>query len=176
MKGQLHIHTSYKCGSVPIDNVLELYYGKGYDFICVTEHNFINSSRNGVYKGKMMVYSGVEINVTDKIHLLLPFTNRILKASSLQEYILKYNKVGDIPIIAHPRWSGLTVRDILKLKGKFMIEQFNGNADVSWDNKFELAGVSTDDFHELKHLDKGWVETSCLGRNCIVEELWERLK
>ena len=52
-KGNLHMHTTLSDGKITPEEACDIYCGKGYDFIAMTDHR--KPSGAGVYKNMLLI-------------------------------------------------------------------------------------------------------------------------
>jgi hypothetical protein len=100
---------------------------------------------------------------------------------------------GGEVIIAHPRWSGWTVNDLLSLKGYIGIEIYNASCELSidkgrslvhWDDLLarglRVGGVANDDSHahgnDHRPLDVAVAYTMVKARELTVAEILRALR
>ena len=70
LKGALHVHTTCSDGTLTIEQVLEVYSRLGFDFIALTDHDYL--LRPGAYDcvpdkhNDMIIFKGVELTIFEK--------------------------------------------------------------------------------------------------------------
>lgn len=145
-RGNTHCHTLNSDGDSSPWEVAEWYKNHGYDFVVITDHNYLTSvdRLNAVYgeEGNFLVIPGVEVSErfgNKRVHicalnpdqLVLPEGSpNILK--SLQKNVQDIREAKGVPIIAHPnhRWSfGAT--EIKQIEKCRLFELFNGHPYIN---------------------------------------------
>lgn len=172
LKGNLHTHSTNSDGRCTPDERVAGYKEQGYDFLAFTDHAFttlypddgltmISGSEWGVnldYRG----YHLVVLNVPTGFH--------VPAEMPIQECVDEVRSVGGCAILAHPYWSGLTLRDMQEIEGCLGIEIYNhmtqcavckGIATVHWDDLLASGwrgfGFAVDDCHHLGDAYGGWI-------------------
>ncbi len=157
-KGQIHCHSTNSDGELP-PTYLALYYKRlGFNFLCVSDHNFLtlpdDPSRWGLDDNFIHIpaceYSGpknchvVGINISHTIKPDNPDKyEQMDKTQILQEGIDKTIQAGGLPIICHPFWWWTYgYEEIIKLKNHKHIEIWNRGSDC---NSLPLIGYSPGD-------------------------------
>ena len=73
LKGALHVHTTCSDGNLSIAQVVAVYTGLGFDFIALTDHDYL--MRSGCYdsvrhlRTDLIVFAGLELTVFEKGYL-----------------------------------------------------------------------------------------------------------
>lgn len=167
-KGNLHTHTTNSDGAWAIDKVAAEYKSNGYNFLFITDHRKI-SDVSGLSEDGFLVLRGEEIDggksgVGHSYHIVaLNIKEAVTSqdAPDVQGLIDLARAKGGEVIIAHPYWSGLTMNDMIGLKGYLGIEVFNttcfnsiakGHSVVHWDDLLargkQAWGFAVDDTHQ----------------------------
>jgi hypothetical protein len=144
-KGNTHAHTINSDGDSLPSEVVKWYKDAGYDFLVITDHEFITpiAPLNSTPTSKgLLVISGQE--VTDRYdkkpyHINgLGLTGVVRPAAldgavvTLQRNIDNVRAAGAVPQLNHPNFGwALSSADILKLKGVKLLEIFNGHPLVN---------------------------------------------
>lgn len=145
-KGNTHTHTLNSDGDSTPDEVVKWYRDNGYNFLIMTDHEFITavSPLNDAYAkpGEFLVISGQE--VTDRTggkphHVnglgIMTVTQPKRGATSLenlQANIDAIRSLGGVPQINHPNFGwALTAETIAKTKNVTLFELFNGHPLVN---------------------------------------------
>lgn len=145
-KGNTHTHTLNTDGrDVPYD-VAKWYREKGYNFVVVTDHEYITKIEplNDLLgrTGSFLVISGQEVTDTSEgkpIHSNgLGLTKVVMpsklpnKVESLQKNIDNIRAAGGIPQLNHPNFGwALSATEIRQLKGLRLMEIYNGHPMVN---------------------------------------------
>ncbi len=144
-KGNTHTHTINSDGDSTPADVITWYREHGYNFLFLTDHEYINNveAMNGVYAkpGSFIVLSGQEVtdgyakkayhsNSLGASSLVMP--NRLPGVETLQKNIDDIVKAGGVAQVNHPNflWS-LTGDDLIKLKNYTLLEIHNGHPLVN---------------------------------------------
>ena len=158
-KGNLHLHTTNSDGDLSPEEIAEIYKDNGYDFIFITDHNYLTKIERK-YED-FLVIPGVEFS-KDNYHLLgLNIKESFnVENMSAQNIIDRINNQGGIAILCHPYWSALTYMELLSLKNYSGIEIYNntcekakgkGYSSVHWDEVLQtgrkIYGFAVDDAH-----------------------------
>lgn len=155
IKCALHTHTTHSDGKLTPVEVVQLYYNSGYRVIAITDHD--------------RDYDGpTEYNDM----LIIPGNER----SEGQCHVVEF---GDIRILAHPKWSGLSDDAFNeKMKTCDAYEAFNATCrqrsskwaygKSTWPGK----GIAVDDFHWSPWVlkDLGFTNFFDIGRTYIEME------
>lgn len=145
-KGNTHTHTNNSDGDSPADEVVKWYRSNGYNFVFITDHEYITRvaplnemlGKTGVF----LVISGQE--VTDRYgskpyHVnglglrTVVRPNRLPGAvETLQKNIDDIRKAGGVPQLNHPNFGwALTAAEIARLKNVNLMEIHNGHPLVN---------------------------------------------
>jgi len=145
-KGNTHTHTDKSDGDSSPEDVVQWYKANGYDFVVLTDHEYINAidTLNSKFgsEGKFLVVQGQE--VTDRwnkkpYHVNgLGLTTVVMPGggtdvvSNLQKNIDAVRRAGGIPQINHPNFGwAITADDLLKVKGAPLLEIYSGHPLVN---------------------------------------------
>ena len=189
-RGNLHSHTTESDGRLSPGDVVEFYRSRGYDFLCLTDHNRVTDP-GGLSSEDFLVFSGVETSPASShhhivgigLHELGPFE----RSETAQETVDRILSMKGLAFIAHPYWSALTDGDIRSLRPIIGIELYNTGCDVEigrgfstvhWDNLLHdgmaLGGLAVDDAHRYTDDAPGgwvWVKAPSLEEKDIIEAL-----
>lgn len=169
-KGNTHAHSTLSDGRLSPEAVLETYRSAGYDFLALTDHWLVGGEQD--YRG-MLVLPGVEYDFdfeAQVLHLVCLFRDPgdarwITRKTPYRDLIEQVNRVGGVPIAAHPVWSLNTTEFLVSLDGVALSEVYNsmsdepfnaprGNAeallDVAAANGKVYGLVAADDSHEYR--------------------------
>jgi hypothetical protein len=154
--------------------VVDLYREAEYDALALTDHRHSNkiSELDG---GEMTLISGIETHPVGPrgitlhfVGLGLPEDFSDLSELPFQKCVDAINEADGLCFLAHPYWSGLTLDDMLQIKGYLGVEvQNNSCVDVGrefsmahWDQLLEhrpsTTCIAVDDTHGKQHLFGGW--------------------
>ena len=195
-KGNLHTHTLNSDGDSTPHEVTTWYREHGYNFLVLSDHNHLTdvSGLNAVHgaKGKFLLITGEE--VTDEyrdrpIHINAFNPDRLVEpqhgdsvAATIQNNVNEIRRARGVPSVNHPNFHwGITIQDLLAVKGLGLFEVYNGHPmvnndggggfaslDEMWDALLtagqRLYGVAVDDAHVFKKFGKehsnpghGWI-------------------
>ena len=129
-KGNAHTHTTDSDGVVTPEECMRQYKEAGYDFLALTDHWHVSEAGN--YQGMLMV-PGVEYDfdfTAQTLHLLCLFPDKkladgIVRGCDYRDVISLVNRVGGVPIAAHPAWSLNTTEFLCSLDGVDIAEVYN---------------------------------------------------
>lgn len=145
-KGNTHTHTLNSDGDSTPDEVVTWYRSNGYQFLVLTDHNFLTSvdGLNALHgaSSKFLVIKGEEvtdrfgekplhINGLDVSALVTPQGGTSV-TDILQRNIDAIRKVDGIPHINHPNFGwAITTDDLKPLRRDTLFEIFNGHPTVN---------------------------------------------
>ncbi len=167
-KGNLHTHTTNSDGRFSPEEIVRIYGESGYDFLCITDHNSVTEATD---TGDMTLLRGSEIDI-GSTHIVAAGLPHGFSAEGMApgEIIEAINKLGAISIISHPYWSGLTVNDLMDMRGYDGIEIYNrlcenltgqGYSTVHLDDLLRAGrktfGFASDDTHSQGDLVSGFI-------------------
>lgn len=158
-KGQIHMHTTNSDGKNSVEEVLKYYIELGYDFIAITDHNYVTLFTNsGIFIIGSEYGKGSEENTANTGHILaLNVSNSVETTLKLQERINNIVSQDGVAILAHPNWRvGYTYEQLMQLTNYTGIEIFNGlsgDAVELWDSVLSsgkiIWGFANDDEHSI---------------------------
>ena len=145
-KGNTHTHTDKSDGDSSPEDVVGWYKNNGYDFVVLTDHEYLNAvdELNSKFAtgGKFLVIQGQE--VTDRwdkkpYHVNgLGLTKVVMPnrgsgaVVNLQKNIDGVRAAGGIALVNHPNFGwAITVDDLLGLKGAPLLEIYSGHPLVN---------------------------------------------
>lgn len=179
VKCSLHCHSTSSDGALKPEDVVDYYAARGYGLIAITDHGRI--TRDHFSKRGLVTLPGIEISkgetrLEGEYHIVaLGIEDQsINELRSPSEVIEEVNSAGGLAFLAHPYWSGLTLDDLLDIKGYIGIEVYNTGCDVEvakghslvhWDELLSSGvrcwGFAVDDAHRYSmppfDADGGWV-------------------
>ncbi len=164
-KGQLHCHTDNSDGKNDPEEVVEAYKEAGYNFIAITDHNFITP--DPLVEGITFI-PGVE--ETLKRHLVAINVEKRYEGKDIQECLDFHFNGTSMIFIAHPEWRKRYImcsKEVNSYSNFNFIEVFNTgigySAEDPWDfllsNGRKIFALATDDCHNVKGkgFNRGWV-------------------
>jgi predicted metal-dependent phosphoesterase TrpH len=194
-KGNIHCHTTRSDGQLSLQELINTYSDKGYNFLVITDHNTLTIPDSSInLPPGFILIQGEEININDppgneNKHLNgigLSEEFKSFPGMTHQDIIDGINKAGGIPILNHPgRWNSwgedlnTEVTAIGKLENIHHMEVYNRGdffLDI-WDGLLstgkKIYCVASDDTHIPDHIGKGWimVRSSRLDKDNILEAI-----
>ncbi len=145
-KGNTHTHTVNSDGDSTPDEVVRWYREHGYNFLVLTDHNYLTSvdGLNAVHGAtdKFLVVRGEEVtsSVAGKaVHVnglnldaLVPAPTGATIAGVLQQSVDGIRKVNGVPHINHPNFTwAMTSDDLLQVQRTRLFEVYNGHPQVN---------------------------------------------
>jgi hypothetical protein len=193
-RGNLHTHTTNSDGDSPPEDVVAWYRDAAYDFLVITDHDFVTLPADyAPIAGRMLLVAGEEVTA-GSIHVNgLGITDVVMPrlassgaaSDTLQENIDAVRAVGGVPTVNHPnfRWQ-LQPSDLLSLRGCGLFELFNAGPETNnggkpghpsheqlWDLVLSAGqrffGVAVDDAHHFRSWGRAY---SNPGRAWVVVE------
>ena len=180
-KAQLHCHSNVASGAMSPATVAQEYFSRGYEILCLTEHNIMTPASDYAMPGLLTINS--EEYTSDK-HLNGFFIDHTVYARNMdpQMSIDTIRAQGGLVQFNHPVQAALnnytyTFPQFMALNnGPDFIEIHNAGTDLIplglfkmqiWDsllmNDRRIWGTSTDDMHDLfqgyviQTIDIGWI-------------------
>ncbi len=147
LKGNLHVHTTLSDGRRTPDEVRALYRSNGYDFLAITDHRKV-STETAMADGLLSI-RGIELDYTligQVIHIVgIGVPEEIVQAvsgGSPQKAIDEINRLGGVPILAHPAWSLNTPEVICGLRDIPISEIYNTVSGLPWNaDRADSSGI-----------------------------------
>ncbi|MBW1892112.1 MAG: hypothetical protein JRF40_05850 [Deltaproteobacteria bacterium] len=160
LKGGLHIHTTCSDGDLSIDEVVMVYESLGFDFIALTDHDYL--LRPDCYapvkdiKTGMIVFTGVELTVFEKGYV---HVNRI-DGDKETLHIFNHPSELDVPM-------DKAIERISSVAGKMPIDAVEVTSKGFRTSEFEIPEilypkVATDDSHTRIGCGRAWIEMDCM--------------
>lgn len=192
LKGQLHCHTTLSDGTGSPEGTVRQYANAGFDFLAITDHHRYNTVNYAPDTG-ILILPGMEADRfldgpgMPVVHVvsvgpaqgsgfaegqMVEFA-RGGCAADCQDIIDTVRQAGNLPILAHPTWSGNTAEDVKALRDYSLIEIWNTASVVNWgveDRGYHwdvllhegrrVYGVASDDSHALQECGLGFVRVA----------------
>lgn len=173
LKGNLHTHTTESDGSQSVEDVIDTYAQRGYDFLAISDHDRFVDPADYRDETGLTLLPAVEVSA-DGPHLQQVGLNEAPHPdedrSAVVETILD---AGGIAILNHPKyqphlehWSAADIRELPTVHGielyNGVIERHLGAATVAdrWDQLLSeghrLWGYANDDAHLATDVGRGW--------------------
>ncbi|MFA9455061.1 MAG: CehA/McbA family metallohydrolase [Candidatus Aminicenantaceae bacterium] len=144
-RGNLHTHTTHSDGDTQPEGVIQWYRDHGYDFLSITDHNFLLKVEDYSHlqdEGFLLI-SGNEISdgyEGRSLHLLaLGLHDETLKPvggdgilSTLQNNVSAIRKAGALPVLAHPNFTwAFGAEELIGIEGCVLFEVLNAHPSVN---------------------------------------------
>ena len=173
-RGNLHTHSTNSDGAMPPERLIAHYELAGWDFLAITDHWKVTELPPASEFPHITLIPGIEIGTAPRstevgtnYHVIglnvreaLPPRPGVFGPAAAQWYVDAIREQGGEATLAHPYWSGLTLRDVETLQRCLAIEVFNtdtevhigrGNAQALWDDLLShgipTLAVAVDDCH-----------------------------
>jgi hypothetical protein len=179
-KGQLHAHTTNSFdGSESVSTTVSMYQGEGYDFIAISDHNYVTSAEPFntstfliIPNDELSLGSGATVvpgYVSGPIHVNAVNVDGAQPPGSpttLPGVIDLALSAGATAQINHPAASSLSPSTILASPGATPMEVIQGPSDLAantaiWDAVLSagmrLYATGTDDFHNSGNFNRAWI-------------------
>lgn len=132
------MHTTLSDGKRTPDEVRALYRSHGYDFLAITDHRRV-TTETAMVDGLLSI-RGIEFdfNLTGQvIHIVgigVPeeVAQTVTYGSAPQRAIDEINRLGGVPVLAHPAWSLNTPDVICALRDISISEIYNTVSGLPW--------------------------------------------
>lgn len=161
LKGALHVHTTCSDGDLSPLEVLRIYRDLGFDFIALTDHDFI--MRAGAYERE---------NVPDEFEGMLVFKG-VEKSAFARGYVHVNQIPGDreaLHIFNHPADYDLTVRQVIdrikEIEQSMPIHAVEVTQKGFYTPEYDTAEIAlpkiaSDDSHTREGCGRAWIEVDC---------------
>src|SRR6187402_1941502 len=146
-KGNLHTHTLNSDGDSTPDDVVRWYREHGYNFVTLTDHNYLTSvdGLNALHGAddKFLVMKGEEVSSgfqSKPLHINALNPDRLVAASRegssvaqvLQNNVDAIRMAGGVPHINHPNFGwAITADDMAGVRNNKLFEVYNGHPMVN---------------------------------------------
>jgi hypothetical protein len=156
LKGALHTHTTCSDGDLSIEEILRIYSGLGFDFIALTDHDYL--LRPDAYKSVMsmqtdlIIFTGVELTVFEKGYV---HVNRIDGDEDVL-HIFNHPSELDLPM-------DKVIDRITSVAKKIPIDAVEVTSKGFRATEYEIPEIpfpkiATDDSHTRIGCGRAWVE------------------
>ena len=160
LKGALHIHTTCSDGELSIPEVIEVYSGLGFDFIALTDHDFL--LREGCYdrqlagvETEMLLFRGIELSVFEKGYV---HVNRI-EGDSEVLHVFNHPSALYLPMgKLRERISEVALRypvDVVEITDRGF---YSPEYDIP---EIPFPKIASDDAHTRDGCGRAWIEMDC---------------
>ena len=159
LKGALHVHTTCSDGTLTVEQVLDVYSRLGFDFIALTDHDYL--LRPGAYDrlpathNDMIVFRGVELTLFEKGYV---HVNRI-SGECETLHIFNHPAELDLPVAkVIERINAVAKKvpiDVVEITSK-------GFKTPAYDiDAIPFPKIATDDSHTRRGCGRAWIEMDC---------------
>ena len=177
LKGNLHTHSTRSDGSHDPQTVIDLYAGRNYDFLMLSDHDVYTSESDysAINDQGLTLIPGNEISRSG-VHILhVHADGKVDPHENRQQVIDEINGGRGFAIVAHPNWykefDHCRHEQLCEWRDYVGLEIYNGvigrlegspYATNHWDrllgNGRRVFGYAHDDFHntEMGDLEQGW--------------------
>ena len=179
VKGQAHAHTTRSDGHLPPEAVMAAYRERGFDFLCLTDHDRLHAPPEVV--DGLLVPAGEESTVGPAWlpvgrHLLRLFTQRELprRGMRLEDRLALTAADGGLAAACHPLWPGNLGTGRWRLEALLdprieLMEIVNHHSPLEptvrlWDEalrrrgaRHPLWGLAVDDSHRPEQIGRAWI-------------------
>ncbi len=152
-KGNLHTHSTRSDGRYAPEVVIKAYKDKGYDFMCLSDHEIYFKS-DAYDDDRFIMIDGYEMacemswRKTGQQYHVHGLLDRSLNSENefdhdeehakpdyegldtIQSMIDEMREKGNLIIMNHPEWSRNKQEDLLKLQGYFAVEIYNHQSEI----------------------------------------------
>jgi len=156
LKGNLHAHTTFSDGRLPVEEVVARYRDLGYDFLAITDHDDLIQPDYWMSlpasDDQLIILPGVELDYR-------PLSQHVGKVTGDKETLY---------ILNHPARYSLTVEQAVRRLRRIGREWFplhavevtdTGIYQAEYDvEAINLPKIATDDSHEASHIGRAWIE------------------
>ncbi len=177
LRGNLHAHTTRSDGARDVQEVIDDYAARGYDYLAITDHDIFTSETdhaNWDNRG-MVLLPGNEITKNGP-HLLHIGATRFVEPNADRHTVLAEIAAlgeGEFSVVNHPDWQAgfdhCSLENLRAWKGYAGLEIYNGvigdltgspYALNKWDTLLtegrKVWGFANDDSHRASHVALGW--------------------
>ena len=159
LKGALHVHTTCSDGELSIEEVCRVYANLGFDFIALTDHDYL--LRPGCYdrlsevETRLIVFTGMEMTVFEKGY------HHVNRIEGDEELLYIFN---------HPSQSGLPLNKVIErieaIARTIPLDAVEVTSYGFPTREFDVPEipypkVATDDSHARHMCGRAWVEMDC---------------
>ncbi|WP_319407301.1 hypothetical protein [uncultured Desulfosarcina sp.] len=159
LKGALHVHTTCSDGTLSIGQTVSVYAGLGFDFIALTDHDYL--LRGGCYdevktlNTEMIVFTGLELTIFEKGYL---HVNRI---DGDREILHVFNHPAELDLpLAKAIARIKAVAERLPIDAVEVTTKGFRTPEYEIDD-IPFPKIATDDAHTIQGCGRAWVEMDC---------------
>ncbi len=161
LKGALHTHTTCSDGDLSPEAVLRVYRDLGFDFVALTDHDFLMTP--GAYQ---------RANVPDEFEGMLVFKG-VEKSVFAHGYVHVIQITGDreqLNVFSHPAQHGFTVEEVVdrinEIERSMPIHAVEVTLRGYYTPEYDVdeiphPKIACDDSHTRACCGRAWVEVDC---------------
>jgi len=185
-RGNLHTHTTESDGSCPPETVIADYESRGYDFLCISDHDILVDPSRYQRNTSMLLIPAVEVTANGPHIQQVNANNRVAPNPDRQVVVREIIADQSICILNHPNWGAQYNHfpHVLmeSLDGYHGIEIYNGViqrlqgtalASDRWDRLLSgghrLWGYGNDDSHQPGDVGIAWNVVQ--AEDCTVDQI-----
>ncbi|MFC1851619.1 PHP domain-containing protein [candidate division CSSED10-310 bacterium] len=160
LKGALHIHTTCSDGDMNMSEVVEIYAALGFDFIAITDHDFLlprACQESTIYdqQSGLIIFQGLELTIFEKGYL------HVNKIEGDREVLHIFN---------HPSELDLPVEKVIQrieaVARKVPLDAVEVTSKGFYTAEYDISEirypkVATDDAHTRQGCGRAWIEMDC---------------
>lgn len=157
LKGQLHCHTTNSDGIDTPAVLVAAYRDAGYNFITITDHDFVTTDP-AVSGSITWIGNSVEESIVR--HIIAYNISAQSTSTNVQDVLTEHYNNNKMTSIAHPNWAGFYIIDNNEMKSYYdfnFIEVYNalvqGNGEEQWDTALSFGkkvfATAVDDCHSV---------------------------
>lgn len=152
-KGNIHTHSTRSDGEYAPEQVVSAYKERGYQFICLSDHEIYYKSRQFDTKDFIVIdgyemaceregnFNAASFHIHGLLDESIPLGNafehdekhekpKYQSLDTVQNMINEMIKRGNLIIFNHPNWSGNTYEELLALNGYCAVEIYNHQSQI----------------------------------------------
>lgn len=185
-KGNIHTHTTNSDGKLSPDSLVKVYKSNGYDFLVITDHNFVTDISQYV-KPDYLLIKGEEITFSRHVNGI--GLSEVVRPSGLNlaDVIHAVKDQQAISILNHPIWppTRCYFKEIYAMTDLNFMEIHNALTEswgyhddrTLWDSLLtankKIYGVASDDAHAFVDIAHGWIQvrTDSLTKDSILSAI-----
>ncbi len=185
LKGNLHAHTTNSDGELPPATVIKAYRERGYQFLCLSDHDVFTAYPQFNEDGKFLMIPGAEVTLRNLKYPERPMHVNVFPRTAPYDFaqdegfsfktaeesraFLEKAAAHNVLMLNHPYWSSMEWDEIIDMPGITHMEIYNhasewldllGNDVREWDALLKkgrrLWGTATDDSHNGYVKRDGW--------------------
>jgi PHP domain-containing protein len=160
LKGGLHIHSTCSDGELTLEEVIHVYSDLGFDFIALTDHDFLlqPDCYNLIEKinTDLIIFKGVELTVFEKGYV------HVNKIEGDNEVLHVFNHPSELDLPMNKAIDRITaVAERLPIDAVEITSKGFRTPEFEIDD-IPFPKVATDDSHTRLGCGRAWVEMDCM--------------